>query len=224
MNSPQTDEQRFAENLPFYVNGSLPTDEHAWMAVRLVQHPQWQTGVDQARQERIACQAVHSDIAESVRLARIRSQLAWPDSTIQTQAPKQKNPRTVLTHPWLTGLLGMLLGALLVAGMGIRAPHGGPTTNAKQDAALHRGERRDCPVAQDIRISLSPSTQWGVLAQLLRKLQLQLVSGPNQDGEVWVRIDKGASMAETLSLLRNSPLIELALPASTPPLSPPCPS
>jgi len=223
MNSPQTDEQRFAENLPFYVNGSLPTDEHAWMAAWLVQHPQWQAGVDQARYERIASQSLCSDVPESVRLALLQRELAWPDAVVQAQSVTQQNSRNVLTHPWLTGLLGMLLGGLLVAGAGIFTPHVNPTPIALQSTGLSRGERRDCPTPQDIRISLSASMQWGELAQLLRKLQLQLVNVPNQDGEVWVRINKGASMTETLSLLRNSPVIELALPASTSALTEPCP-
>lgn len=223
MNSPQTDEQRFAENLPFYVNGSLPTDEHAWMVAWLVQHPQWQTDVDQARHERIASQSLCSDVPESVRLALLQRELAWPDAVVQAQPVTQQNSRNVLTHPWLTGLLGMLLGGLLVTGAGIFVPNVNPPTHTASNTAMHRGERRDCAGAQDIRISLSPSMQWGELAQLLRKLQLQLVNGPNQDGEVWVRINKGASMTETLSLLRNSPVIELALPASTSALTEPCP-
>lgn len=222
MNSPQTDEQRFAENLPFYVNGSLATDEQDWMAASLAQHPQWQTDVDQARQERIDCQAVCSDVAESVRLARIRSQLAWPETGVQTQATPKQNPRTVLTHPWLTGLSGMLLGAALALGIGLFMPHMNPTPNDASVSAMHRGERRDCAAAPDIRLALSPSTRWEDLTQLLRQLELQLVSGPNQDGEVWVRANSAAPLPETLRQLRNSPSIEQAMPANVTTAMKPC--
>lgn len=222
MNPSQTDALRFAQNLPFYANGSLPANEQAWMEAYLAQHPQWQTDVEQARHERIASQSLRSDVPESMRLTVLKRQLAWPDAVVQAQPATHQNPRTVLTHPWLTGLLGMLLGGLLVTGAGIFMPHADPLPIALQSTAMSRGERRDCPTPQDIRISVSASMQWGELAQLLRKLQLQLVSGPDQDGEVWVRINQGASMTETLSLLRNSPAIEQALPARTSALPQPC--
>lgn len=224
MNPSQTDALRFSENLPFYVNGSLPAQEQAWMDACLAQHPQWQTDVEIAQQERIVSQSLRSDLPESARLSRLQRQLAWPDAVAQAQPATHQNPRTVLTHPWLTGLLGMLLGGLLVAGSGIFVPDVNQPAHTAPDTAMHRGERRDCVGAQDIRISLSHSMPWGELAQLLLKLQLQLVHGPNQDGEVWARINQGASMTETLSLLRNHPAIEQALPASKPALTEPCPS
>lgn len=222
MNPSQTDALRFAQNLPFYVNGSLPAEEQAWMEACIAQHPPWQEDVEQARQERVNSQSLRSDVPESVRLTLLRRQLAWTDAIVQPQTATQQSPRTVLTHPWLTGLLGMLLGALLVAGAGIFVPHADPTPNALQSTALSRGERRDCSTAHDIRISMAPLAQWGDLAQLLRQLQLQLVSGPNQEGEVWVRADKDTPITETLRLLRNSPLIELALPARAPTEPQPC--
>lgn len=222
MNLSQTDALRFSENLPFYVNGSLSFQEQAWMDAFLAQHPQLQSGVELARQERIDSQSLRSDLPESVRLSRLQRQLAWPDAIAQPQPFTRANPQAVLTHPWLIGLLGMLLGGLLVTASSVFVPSVTPSSNIAPDTAMHRGERGDCIGAQDIRISLSSSMQWGELAQLLLKLQLQLIHGPNQDGEVWARINKGASMTEILSLLRNNPAIEQALPASKPTLTEPC--
>ena len=71
MNEPQTDELRFDENVPFYVNGTLAAQERSWMDSHLAQHPHKRADIEQAHQERLHSQGLRSNIPESVRLARL---------------------------------------------------------------------------------------------------------------------------------------------------------
>ncbi len=88
LNLSQQADLRFAENLPFYVNNSLPSDEHAWMQAYLTQHPQWQAEVVHAQQERAGSKAIHAETTEAVRLERLHHLLAWPDVAVQPQHSK----------------------------------------------------------------------------------------------------------------------------------------
>ena len=197
----QPDEQRFALNIPFYVNGSLDDDEHTWMELYLAKHPEWQISVQHAQHHRAYSQSIRSHIPAAERLTRLLKKLGWNGNATVTTHQKPNGMRDKLTRSLISGLVGVTIGATIVAMV--------------SNLEATRGESKNCPQTQDIRIKLSPHLQWGNLAQLLRKLQLQVVSGPNQDGEIWLHLDKEPSISETIVLLRNSPGIEQAIPTNT---------
>lgn len=209
MNEPHTDELRFDENVPFYVNGTLAAQERTWMDSHLAQHPHKRADIEQAHQERQHSQRLRSNIPESVRLARLYRELNWNQAPVAPQAQAPQSVRDVLAGPWISAVAGVVLGGLLVTGMGLFSRQGSPTS---QGLERFRGEQINCTQALGIRIALSPQVQWLQVVQMLRTLQLQLVSGPNQDGEIWVRGASGSSTPETLALLRNSPWVEQAIP------------
>lgn len=220
MNEPQTDERRFDENVPFYVNGTLAAQERSWMDSHLAQHPHKRAEIDQAHRERLHSQSLRSDIPESVRLARLYRELGWNDIPVLGQNHSPQAARDVLTGPWITGVVGIVLGGLLVTGLGHLQPAGGPTS---ADLARFRGEQVDCIQALGIRIALAPQAHWVHVVQLLRTLQLEVISGPNQDGEIWVRGAASSSTPESLALLRNSPWVEQAIPVDMDRASASCP-
>jgi hypothetical protein len=220
MNEPQTDELRFDENVPFYVNGTLAAQERSWMDSHLAQHPHKRADIEQAYQERLHSQRLRSNIPESVRLARLYRELNWHPAPVTPQAQAPQGVRDVLAGPWISAVAGVVLGGLLVTGMGLLSPQGGSTS---QGLERFRGEQVNCTQALGIRIALSHQVQWLHVVQMLRTLQLQLVSGPNQDGEIWVRGVAGSSTPETLALLRNSPWVEQAIPVDVDRAAAACP-
>ena len=220
MNESQTDERRFDENVPFYVNGTLAAQDRSWMDGHLAQHPHKRTEIDQAHRERLHSQRLRSDIPESVRLARLYGELDWREAPVVAQNHRPQAARDVLTGPWITGVVGIVLGGLLVTGLGLLPQAGGQTSPGM---ARFRGERVDCTQALSIRIALAPQAQWVHVLQMLRTLQLQVISGPNQDGEIWVRGAAGSSTPESLALLRNSPWVEQAIPVDVDRAAAACP-
>ncbi len=220
MNEPQTDELRFDENVPFYVNGTLAALERSWMDSHLAQHPHKRADIEQAHQERLHSQRLRSNIPESVRLARLYRELNWHPAPVAPQGQSPQGARDVLAGPWISAVAGVVLGGLLVTGMGLLSPQGGPTS---QGLERFRGEQVNCTQALGIRVALSPQVQWVHVVQMLRTLQLQLVSGPNQDGEIWVRGAAGSSTPEALALLRNSPWVEQAIPVDVERAATACP-
>lgn len=219
MNEPQTDELRFDEHVPFYVNGTLAAQERSWMDNYLAQHPHKRADIDQAHQDRLHSQRLQTNIPESVRLTRLYRELGWSEATVHAQEQGAQAADDVLAVPWLTGVVGVVLGGLLVTGLGLVPASVAPTG---QDLARYRGEQINCAQAPSIRLALAPQVQWVNLVQMLRTLQLQVISGPNQDGEIWVRGAAGASTPETLALLRNSPWVEQAIPVEADRTAGPC--
>ncbi len=210
MNAPQTDDRRFDENVPFYVNGSLDVQEREWMDNHLAAHPHKRHEIEQAHQERLHSQLLQSEIPESERLARLYRELRWSQAPVPPKPASPQPVRDVLTGPWISAVAGVVLGGLLVAGLGFLPQQSTPTNPSLE---RYRGGQNDCTPTPGIRIALAPQVQWVHLAQMLRTLQLQVTNGPNQDGEIWVRVTAGASAPETLALLRNSPWVEQAIPA-----------
>lgn len=220
MNAPQTDDRRFDENVPFYVNGSLAAQERRWMDSHLAAHPHKRHDIEQANQERLHSQLLQSEIPESERLARLHRELGWSQAPVNHKPDTQPPVRDVLTGPWISAVAGVVLGGLLVAGLGLLPQQGGPTNPGLEH---YRGGQNDCTPTPGIRIALAPQVQWVHLVELLRALQLQVTNGPNQDGEIWVRMTAGASTTETLALLRNSPWVEQAMPADADHATDTCP-
>lgn len=210
MNAPQTNDRRFDENVPFYVNGSLEAQERGWMDNHLAANPQKRHDIEQAQQERLHSQRLDSEIPESERLARLYRELRWSQAPVNPKPDTPPPVRDVLAGPWISAVAGVVLGGLLVAGLGLLPQQGGPTIPSLE---RYRGGQVDCTPTPGIRIALAPQVQWVQLVQMLRTLQLQVINGPNQDGEIWVRETSGTSTNETLALLRNSPWVEQAIPA-----------
>lgn len=198
MISQHTDEQRFVLNIPFYVNGSLDDEEKKWMELYLAQHPQWQISVQHAQHHRSYSQSIRSYFTAEDRFARLLKKLGWNLALVEISQQKTIGIRSKLTRFWLSGLIGIIIGATFVAIL--------------HDLELKRGESKNCPQSENIRITLSPNIQWGSLLVLLREHKLQIVNGPNQEGEVWLHLHEGASTSQTLTLLRNNPSIEQATP------------
>lgn len=211
MNTTNSEEKKFLSSVPFYINGSLSSEEHAWMDAYLAQHPQHQAHITEVRLFFSYSQNIRSELSEEGRLVRLHKKLGWNESPTASNSTSQIRARHVLTWPWASGLIGVISGISIFFVIGQFNATFWDRAHVTQE--IMRSEQKNCQDKLDIRITPNPQVQWAELVQMLRKLQLQLVNGPTQDGEVWARANAGTSINETLVLLRNSPLIEQALPA-----------
>lgn len=230
MNTPPyslvDDAERFAQDLPFWINGTLTPSAADWMEAFLHHHPALQAEVDHARNEWTFSQNIRSPLPQTIRLQRLMDTLRWP-STEQpknraaprsdTQAPAGPSPSgewlRIGGRPWLHVLGGSLLGIGL-------ALTGASVWQGQQELTsqpMHRGERLLCSQSAGVRVVFKPEMPWSELTQLARHLQLQIVQGPSEDGEVWLQAPQEAPTAQTLALLRNNPWVEQALAAPTRP-------
>lgn len=215
--------QRFLEDLPFWMNGTLNSHDAQWMDDFLKNHPEHQADVDEVNRHIAFSQNIEWVTPENTRVQRLLNALHWdrtapPSHTPIIQAPSAKprprNTTSVWSRPWLNVLGGSLLGmGLAFIILSAWQQH----SNKEQLAPQFRGGQSSCVETAGVRAVFKPDMPWSAQLQLLRSLQLSIVHGPNEDGEIWLRAPKDAPMAQTLVLLRNSPWVEQALPSQTEP-------
>jgi hypothetical protein len=224
--SPQlssSDEQRFAEDLPFWSNGTLSVQDAQWMQACLDAHPELLRDVNEVQRQMALSQTAQWLTPEDVRLQRLRDELQGGNKQgTTTDAPSirpiDRPPTGSATTAWWRPWLNVLGGGVLGVGLALSTPSlwqrpGEMLTTSPQ----FRGERPPCNDLPGVRAVFKPNMPWSAQVQLLRSLQLNLVHGPNEDGEVWLRAPLDTPMAQTLTLLRNNPWVEQAFASQVQP-------
>lgn len=219
MTSPlnPSNEQRFAEDLPFWANGTLSDQDSQWMQAFFDAHPELLNDVNEVHRQMALSQSAQWLTPEDVRLQRLWDELQWGNQQAAKPAspdlrpidrPRTSGASTAWWRPWLNVLGGGVLGVGLAFSM--QSVWHRPSEMLPTSPQF-RGEPTPCADLPGIRVVFKPNMPWLAQVQLLRSLQLNLVHGPNEDGEVWLRAPLDAPMAQTLALLRNNPWVEQAL-------------
>ena len=210
----QSDEQRFAEDLPFWANGTLSAQDAQWMQAFFEAHPEVLSDVNEVHRQMALNQEMQWLTPEDVRLQRLMDALQWGHEQKSNPAPPVNEPParpragntiTAWRHPWLNVLGGCVLGVGLA--LSIHSIWQAPG-EMQPTSPQFRGERTPCTDVPGVRAVFKPNMPWSAQVQLLRSLQLNIVHGPNEDGEVWLRAPQDVPMAQTLALLRNNPWVE----------------
>jgi hypothetical protein len=216
--TPAQDVSRFRDNLPFAANGTLSHDEQAWMTAFLAQHPAFEHELLQAHHERMHSLGLASNIPEPQRLDHLLRELGWSNRDVlvtkHRASPSWRglvSARSLANWGYVaSGLLGAAAASLWF--MGLSSDALAPSQDAPGQSAIYRGASNDCSAVQRIRITLKPSQPWSAVVTMLRSMQLQISSGPTDEGEIWVLTHADTPLPQTLALLRNHPAIEQALP------------
>lgn len=218
-----SDEQRFAEDLPFWFNGTLSVQDAQWMQAYLDAHPELLSDVNEVQRKMTWSQTAQWLTPEDVRLQRLWDEFQGGNKQATIPAspdirpidrPRTGSATTAWWRPWLNVLGGGVLGvglAFSTQSVWQRPSEMLPTS------PQFRGERTPCADLPGVRAVFKPNMPWSAQVQLLRSLQLNLVHGPNEDGEVWLRASQDAPMAQTLALLRNNPWVEQAFASQVQP-------
>jgi hypothetical protein len=211
------DAQRFSEQLPFLVNGTLPPEEVTWMNAYLDKQPQARQELKFADLLRQAALREAPPTAEIERLDRfLRSyrhlrEPSGPWAAVATWFNRSWNlPSYALAALTLVfAAETLLLGTLL---------------STTQEEERYRGKASGCPQVGDIRIKLGPETKLAEMAALLRQVRLSVIDGPSVNAEFWVRPAAVQDTQPALVDLRASPLVDEAVSIDLQSMLPACTS
>ena len=191
------DEKRFALNLPFYANGTLEVKENEWMKNYILKHPEYAVELELAEIEIKQVRQTKSSVAEDERVKKLIAQIRDIDHSTGGNISRIKGN-------WLDKWLSGALTIGLMASVSLNYFQ----ANQNEDERLTRSVIKNCTMKSRIRITIQPTVLWIDVVQLLRKVQVQVVTGPNEIGDIWGEVAADTSMPEVLVVLRNSPMVE----------------
>lgn len=191
--------ERFAELLPWYVNGSIDATDRAWVDRYLTEHPEarselaWfgslQTRIKEAIPE------VPATIGLTRVLARIRAD-----------------------QPTLAARVGAFFGsfamkpAMSLALLAVVVVQGGVIVNMMKAAQDDAGEMRalrgqtveEGPL---VKVNFAPDAKESDIRLLLVSIQGTLTGGPGQLGDYYVRVPAGKE-AQAAAKLQGKPIVQ----------------
>ncbi|MEP7280366.1 MAG: hypothetical protein ABI696_00195 [Rubrivivax sp.] len=190
---------RFDELLPFYVNGSLGTDDRAWVEQWLEAHPTARAELDWYRSLRERLHEAAPQVPETIGLAKTMTLIRGDRPTWSER---------------VNAFLGSfaMRPAMALAGLAVVAIQGGFILSllhtADDDAAELRALR--ATVVEDrplLKLNFAPVAQEEQIRHLLISIQGHLTGGPGQLGDYYVAVPAGkeAALAERL---RNDPIVQ----------------
>ena len=214
---------RFDELLPFYVNGTLPEADRAWVDAYLREHPvagaelQWVQSLQTKLREDVP--AVSSEIGMERALGRIR-----------TEGPKPKQARRAAV-PSLMTRIGEWVASIVPQPMLKPAFAGAVALVALQAVAIVHllGERGDdvnqiralkgsvVEKGPYLRLNFKADAREADIRLLLVELNGSLAAGPGQLGDYYVRIPASqpqalADKAKANAIVDSAAVVD-ALPA-----------
>ncbi|MEO7244628.1 MAG: hypothetical protein ABIX12_05735 [Rubrivivax sp.] len=190
---------RFDELLPFYVNGSLGTDDRAWVEQWLEAHPTARAELDWYRSLRERLQEAAPQVPETIGLAKTMTLIRGDRPTWSERVNA------------FFGSFAMR-PAMALAGLAVVAIQGGFILSllhtADDDAAELRALR--ATVVEDrplLKLNFAPVAQEEQIRHLLISIQGHLTGGPGQLGDYYVAVPAGkeAALAERL---RTDPIVQ----------------
>ena len=193
---------RFQELLPFYVNGTLPAEERAWMDRQLAEHAD-------ARAELDGCRALQARIAHSLPEVGDTVGLDKVMARIRADQPG----RLERLAAWL-GFSGGLRPATAFAGLAIIAVQAGVIVSllagGREEDAAGGLRAPKASAVQDgplLKVNFTPDAKEAEIRHLLVSVQGRLAGGPGQLGDYYIAVPAGreAALAEQV---RRSPIVQ----------------
>ena len=203
-----TEHQRFREYLPFYLNGTLPLTEQAFVEAYLKRHPQGHAEVEFSRQLQSVVKKAAEHRSHDEGLERLLAQ--W----LREYPGQRRINRIAQTcRAWgLTPAFAVLLVVALVQGLLL-------TWSLKNHEASHkntipRAIDEAAHLRADLKLTIHPTADFGRVMNLLRENGGVIVSGPSESGELWIRIEDQTQREIARRRLLESPLVDHAVPFS----------
>lgn len=193
--------ERFEELLPWYVNGTLPAEDRAFVESYLEQHPEargeleWFRSLQQRVQENAPAVPATIGLARAMRL-------------IQGDRPTL-NERIAAFF----GNLG-LRPSYAMAALAIVAVQGGVIVNLLGDVHENADEIRALRAVRVeegpmLKISFAPDAKESDIRMLVVQLHGELAGGPGQLGDYYLRVPAG-SEAAALTRAQAAPIVQAA--------------
>lgn len=209
-----SDQIRFQELLPFFVNGTLAGEDLVWFQQKVSLHPEMQTAVQAerlwAQHIQATVDAVEVPLSETEHMEGLhtrwqvrRRRASWLGRARQALATPLQVPAA-----WIGAGAITLLGQLTV----IVALVGGATT------APMRGVTQACQSEPLLRLTFKPELAWQDVVVLLRTQGWMLRNGPSENGYIWVAVPSGLTPEAVRAVTLDNPMLESVqlVPATKP--------
>ena len=193
--------ERFQELLPWYVNGTLSDDERRWMDGYLAEHPEARAEHDWFRSLRQRVQETAPAVPETIGLARTM-QLIHGDQPTWSERISA-----------FFGNFGMR-PTLALAGLALFAVQSGVILNLlygeKHETAGWRAsgaiEVKEGPV---LKLNFKADAKEADIRFLLLSVHGDLIAGPGQLGDYYVRVPAGEEQ-QSLDRLQANQIVQMA--------------
>jgi hypothetical protein len=192
--------ERFAELLPWYVNGSLDASDRAWVDDYLAKHPE-------ARSELTWFRSLQSRIQETVPAVPATIGLARAMHLIQGDRPTLvERFSSVLSLFSLRPALALGMLAVIVVQGGVIASMmlQAHDQAAEEMRALNAKTVEEGPL---VKINFAPDARESDIRMLLVSIQGTLAGGPGQLGDYYVRVPPGKE-AEAAAKLKERSIVQ----------------
>lgn len=198
---PDTDIMRFNELLPFYVNGTLDTDERDFVEAYLEKNP---AAKDDLKFGNLMAEAIRLEADERAADAGLEKAL-----TRFRGAHLHRNwlgRFKLACREWGLTPAFALAATLLFVQTGILI---------RQQAILESPQYRSVVVPKtptyQLKIIPSPKASFAEVTLLLRQQGCTIVAGPSETGEIWVTTDGMTPLDNIRKTLIASPLVDEAV-------------
>ena len=192
--------ERFEELLPWYVNGTLSDADRAWVEDYLSRHPQadaelkWQQSLRERMLE--GAPRVPATIGLDKAMKRIRGDRpTWSERIGSFVASLGMRPATALAAFAVVAVQGGVIVSLL-----------GERDDAQELRALRAVQADEGPL---LKLNFAPDAKEVDIRMLLVEIGGQIVGGPGQLGDYYVRVALG-TQAQVLERLRGRPILQAA--------------
>ncbi|HSV77766.1 MAG TPA: hypothetical protein VLK85_00995 [Ramlibacter sp.] len=194
--------ERFEELLPWYVNGSLGSEDRAFVEAYLEQNPAARSELDWYRSLQQRVQENAPAVPATIGLARAMRLIQGDRPTFAERISA------------FFGNLG-LRPSYAMATLAIVAVQGGVILNllgeAREDAdqirALHAVRVTEGPM---LKISFAPDAKETDIRMLMVQVHGELAGGPGQLGDYYVRVPAGSESA-ALARVQATPIVQAAV-------------
>lgn len=196
--------ERFQKLLPFYVNGTVGSDDRNWMIDFLARHPERNAELAFTGKVQKILKTVGADRPADVGLRAILSEIRAEREPL----PRLSRIKDMLTTSFripVPALAGLAI-VVIVQGIVIGSLK---QTSLVQDAETYRGAMvpPDADVAQ-LKVSFSPSASISTISDLLLHTRCRVITGPSETGEYWLAISDPKRIKETVAELRKNSVVD----------------
>lgn len=209
------DHEKFKELLMFYVNGTLEKDERSFVEAYLQAHPEMKSYLRLNQQLMRAIQGEDEDFEFDEAAARER--LLAKVRTLKNNQPEPFFERIVskglfaqwsgnFQHWGLTPALGVVFALLI--GQSIML------MNLQTEANKYRDISNTINLAPHFKVTVNAKADFYALTELLRKNGCSVVSGPSQNGEIWIKLDEPAKSKQIKADMLSSGLVDEVISVS----------
>lgn len=200
--------RRFQELVPFYANETLSGEELEFVENYLKQHPHlnaevWfmhslKGAIDLHNQECDAFLKTYKPAKTAVNRFREihgikppqkKALFDWFRQSYALAAHWQWTPALTL------GLFCLFVGQSVVM------------FNIEHEASKYRDIANTINLAPDFKVTVNPKADFYELTELLRKNGCSIVSGPSQNGEIWIKLDDKSKSKQIKADMLSSSLV-----------------